>query len=82
MPKIVVSFDVLNSSDIINNKKGRLVGWLASRTKSRESLKTIVEQQVTDEVVRGIKSNLNRAFQEEGIVARLNIEVEGTEREF
>ena len=82
MPKIVVSFDVLNSNDIIHNKKGKLVGWLASRTKSRESLKILVEQQVTDEVVKGIKNNLNKAFKEEGIVARLNISVEGTELEF
>jgi hypothetical protein len=76
MPKIVVSFDILNPNEIVNSKKGKLVGWLASRMKRGDSLKKLVEQRVCEEVVTGIKRNLDKSFKEEGIAARLKIVVE------
>jgi hypothetical protein len=76
MPKIIVHFDVLNSEEIVNTRKGKLVGWLASRMKGGGSLKKLVEQRVCEEVVAGIRTNLDENFREEGIAARLRITVE------
>ena len=76
MPKIVVQFDVLNSEEIVNTRKGKLVAWLATRMKGGDSLKKLVEQRVCEEVISGIRTNLDESFRQEGIAARLRIHVE------
>ena len=73
MAKIIIHLDVLNSAEIVSNKKGRLMGSLAAISLSEDKLKTKVEKEVCRRIVANLKDNLDRVFEEEGINARLRI---------
>ena len=73
MAKITVNIEVLNTSEIIQNRKGKVFHWLARRIKSPDALRRAIEKRILKEVINGIKVNLDQRFKEEGIAARLKI---------
>ena len=73
MTKIMVNIEVLNTSEIIQSKKGKIFHWLAHRIKSPDALRQAVEKRISKEVINGIKISLDQKFKEEGIAARLKI---------
>ncbi len=75
MATITVSVDVLNSEEVVNLHKGKLVGWFASRFKGEAYLKEEIEKQITEQLVTGIRTQLGRRLKEEGIDFNLTIAV-------
>jgi len=75
MATITITVDVLNAHEVVSIHKGRLVGWLASRFKSEAYLKGEIEKLIAEELVTGIRSQLNDRLQEEGVAANLKISV-------
>lgn len=73
MAKIMVNIEVLNTSEIIQRRKGKIFHWLARRIKSPDELRRAIEKKISKEVIDGIKVSLDQRFKEEGIAARLKI---------
>jgi len=75
MAKIMVNIEVLNTSEIIQRRKGKIFHWLASRIKSPDELRMAIEKKISKEVINGIKVSLDQRFKEEGIAAKLKISI-------
>lgn len=73
MAKVLIEIDVLNTHDIIKKKKGRFAHWFASVIYKEADLKKKVEEKICKEVIQSLKENLDKGFQEEGVVAKLRI---------
>ena len=73
MAKVLIEIDVLNSHEIIKEKKGKFTNWFASLIYSEEDLKKKVEEKICKEIVKSLRENLDKGFQEEGVAARLRI---------
>ena len=76
MARIYVEIDVLNSSDVIKKKKGVFIGAMASLFMHEGDLKAKIEQVICTEIVNSLRTELNRKLTEEGVTAKLHIEVE------
>lgn len=75
MAKIMVNIEVLNTSEIIQRRKGKFFHWLARRIKSPDELRRAIEKKISKEVINGIKVSLDQRFKEEGIAAKLKISI-------
>jgi hypothetical protein len=75
MARIYVEIDVLNSSDVVKKKKGVFLGAMASLFMHEEDLKAKIEQVICAEVVNKLRAELNKKLIEEGVTAKLHIEV-------
>jgi hypothetical protein len=75
MAKITIQLDVLNSKEIVRNRKGKLVGFVASIFMKEEDLKRKIEEKITEDIVRGLKETLHQRLKEEGVAASLKISV-------
>ena len=73
MSKIMVNIEVLNTSEIIQTRKGKVFHWLAQRIKSPDALRSAIEKRISRDVINGIKVSLDQRFKEEGIAGRLKI---------
>lgn len=73
MAQVLIEIDVLNSSEIIKEKKGRFLNWVASVFYSDEDLKKKVEEKICRELVKELRKNMDQGFQQEGISAKLKI---------
>lgn len=65
--------DVLNSGEIVTRKRGRIMGSLATISLGKKKLKRKVEEEICKRIVDKLRENLDQAFLEEGITARLKI---------
>ena len=76
MALISIHIDVLNPNEIVENKKGKAVKWIASIFMSKAALKKKIEEKICQEVVKSLKENLDKSFKEEGVAATLSISIE------
>ena len=75
MAEISISIDVINSSQVVSKKKGKLISWLATQVTNPEGLKRAVEKKICQEIVESIRHHLDVRLKEEGIAANLKINV-------
>jgi hypothetical protein len=76
MAKITIQIDVLNSKEIVKEKKGRLLGLFASIFMKEEDLKRKIEEKISEDIINGLKETLDKRFKEEGVAASLRISVD------
>lgn len=73
MAKVLIEIDVLNPKEIIKGKKGRFTTWFASLIYSEEDLKRKVEEKICAEIVKSLRENLDKGFEEQGVTAKVKI---------
>ncbi len=77
MAIITVDIEVLNTQQLILNRKGRFFHWVATKFKSDQDLTRLIEKKIAEELVNGLRENLDLKFKQEGIAANLKISVRG-----
>ena len=77
MARITVDIKVLNTSELIRNRKGKFFHWMATKFKSDQDLTKVIEKRISDELVAGLREELDLKFRQEGIAANLKISVRG-----
>ena len=77
MTRITVDIEVLNTTELIRNRKGKFFHWVASRFKTDKDLTKAVEKKISQELIAGLRENLDQRFKQEGITANLKISVRG-----
>lgn len=75
MATITIKLDVKNVNEIVKDRKGTLMTWLAHKMKGEAYLKEKVEEVICEEVVTGLTTQLDHRFRQEGITASLKISV-------
>lgn len=73
MAQVLIEIDVLNAQEIIKQKKGKFTTWVASIFYNEADLKKKVEEKICKELIKSLKENLNKGFEEEGVAAKLRI---------
>ena len=76
MARITLQLDVKNVSEIVQDRKGKIVSWVAHQIKGEAALKEEIEKMICDEIVTGLRSQLDARFKDEGILASLRVRVE------
>lgn len=77
MARITVDIEVLNTAELIRNRKGKFFHWVATKFKSHQDLTKVIEKKISEELVSVLRENLNNRFKKEGIAANLRISVRG-----
>ena len=75
MATITIQLNVKNVNEVVKDRKGAIMTWLASKMKGEAYLKERVEELICEEVVTGLRAQMDRRFKEEGIAASLKISV-------
>lgn len=75
MATITIKLDVKNVKEVVESKKGRFATWMARKMKGDEFLKEKVEEVICEEVVTGLRKQLDLRFKEEGILASFKVKV-------
>ncbi len=73
MAKVLIEIDVLNPKEVIQEKKGKFTTWFASLIYSEENLKRKVEEKICAEIVKSLRENLDKGFEEQGVAAKIKI---------
>ncbi len=76
MARISVQIDVLNAQEVVENKKGKAIKWIASVFLSEAALKKKIEDKICQEIIKSLRENLDKSLKEEGVAANLTISVE------
>jgi hypothetical protein len=77
MTTINITFDVLNSGQIVKQRKGLLASLFTTFFLSDEKVKEMVEQKMTEEMIKVLEKNLKEGFIKEGVQAKFKITVNG-----
>lgn len=75
MATITIKLDVKNVNEVVESRKGRFATWVARKMKGEGFLKEKVEELICEEVVTGLRKQLDRRFKEEGILASFKVSV-------
>jgi flagellar basal body-associated protein FliL len=73
MIKIEIEIDVWNSEELVKEKKGAIIGTIASWFAGKKFLKSKVEEKMANEIVRNLHTQLNAALDLEGVKGNLRI---------
>lgn len=75
MARITVHIEVLNTAELIKNRKGKFFHWVATKFKTDQDLTKVIERKISQELVTSLRENLDLKFKQEGIAANLKISV-------
>lgn len=73
MAKVLIEIDVLNSAEILKERKGKFVNWAASILYNEEDIKKKIEKKICQKIVQELRMNLDQGFLKEGVSAKVKI---------